>query len=131
MAQDAIAAQAEIARLRFQLARYRRAEYGQSSEKLAREVEQLELAIETLEADQAERGASENASEGLPGRDPCRRVCRVQRAIRWQPRRRGRLLGPRQAQVLRCACRQRVADRQGGARTYRQALRGREGDPGL
>src|SRR4051795_1035808 len=58
MAQDAIAAQAEIARLRFQLARYRRAEYGQSSEKLAREVEQLELAIETLEADQAERLAA-------------------------------------------------------------------------
>jgi hypothetical protein len=51
MAQDAITAQAEIARLRFQLARYRRAEFGQSSEKLAREADQLELAIETLEAD--------------------------------------------------------------------------------
>ena len=58
MAQDAIAAQAEIAKLRFQLARYRRAQYGQSSEKLAREAEQLELAIETLEADQAERLAA-------------------------------------------------------------------------
>ena len=67
MAQDAIAAQAEIARLRFQLARYRRAEYGQSSEKLAREVEQLELAIETLEADQAERLAA--ASPGRGGGD--------------------------------------------------------------
>jgi len=33
MAQDAIAAQAEIARLKFQLARYRRAEFGRSSEK--------------------------------------------------------------------------------------------------
>src|SRR5437763_1341306 len=54
MAQDAIAAQAEIAKLRFQLARYRRAEFGRSSEKLAHEVEQLELAIEALEADQAE-----------------------------------------------------------------------------
>jgi transposase len=39
MAKDAIAAQAEIAKLRFQLARYRRAEFGRSSEKLAREVE--------------------------------------------------------------------------------------------
>lgn len=58
MAQDAITAQAEIARLRFQLARYRRAEFGRSSEKLAREAEQLELAIETLEADQAERLAA-------------------------------------------------------------------------
>ena len=58
MAQDAVAAQAEIAKLRFQLARYRRAEFGRSSEKLARDAEQLELAIEALEADQAERLAS-------------------------------------------------------------------------
>src|SRR3954469_5017480 len=55
MAQDAMAAQAEIARLKFQLARYQRAEFGRSSEKLAREAEQLELAIESLEEDQAER----------------------------------------------------------------------------
>src|SRR5215469_12715137 len=55
MARDAVNAQAEIAKLRFQLARYRRAEFGQSSEKLEREADQLELAIETLEADQAER----------------------------------------------------------------------------
>ena len=58
MVQDALAAQAEIARLKFQLARYRRAEYGRSSEKLAREAEQLELAIESLEEDQAERLAT-------------------------------------------------------------------------
>jgi Transposase C of IS166 homeodomain len=51
MAQDALTAQAEIARLKFQLARYRRAEFGRSSEKLAREVEQLELALEALETD--------------------------------------------------------------------------------
>jgi hypothetical protein len=55
MAQDALSAQAEIARLKFQLARYRRAEFGRSSEKLAREAEQLELALEALETDQAER----------------------------------------------------------------------------
>lgn len=36
MAQDAANAQAEIAKLRFQLARYRRAEFGRSSEKLER-----------------------------------------------------------------------------------------------
>lgn len=58
MAQDAVAARAEIARLKFQLARYRRAEFGRSSEKLAHEVEQLELAVEALEADQAERLAA-------------------------------------------------------------------------
>jgi transposase len=55
MARDAVTAQTEIARLKFQLARYRRAEFGRSSEKLEREAEQLELAIETLESDQAER----------------------------------------------------------------------------
>ena len=55
MARDATTARAEIARLKFQLARYRRAEFGRSSEKLARETEQLELAIEALETDQAER----------------------------------------------------------------------------
>jgi transposase len=80
MAQDAIAAQAEIAKLRFQLARYRRAEFGRSSEKLAREAEQLELAIEALESDQAERVAAaspviaaviETAIEGQkPARHP-------------------------------------------------------------
>ena len=58
MAQDAVTAQAEIAKLRFRLARYRRAEFGRSSEKLTREADQLELAIETLEADQAERLAA-------------------------------------------------------------------------
>src|SRR5437764_5149166 len=55
MAQDGLTAQAEIARLKFQLACYRRAEFGRSSEKLARDTEQLELALETLETDQAER----------------------------------------------------------------------------
>ena len=58
MARDAVAARAEIAKLKFQLARYRRAEFGRSSEKLAREVEQLERAIESLETDQAERLAT-------------------------------------------------------------------------
>src|ERR1700724_3571124 len=58
MAQDAVAAEGLIAKLRFQLARYRRAEFGRSSEQLAREAGQLELAIETLEADQVERIAA-------------------------------------------------------------------------
>src|SRR5262249_12994696 len=44
--------------LKFQLARYRRAEFGRSSEKLGRESEQLELALEALETDQAERLAA-------------------------------------------------------------------------
>src|ERR1700745_1642917 len=55
MAQDALTAEAEIARLKFQLARYRRAEFGRASEKPGRETEQPELALEALETDQAER----------------------------------------------------------------------------
>src|SRR5438034_7320431 len=76
MAQDAIAAQAEIAKLRFQLARYRRAEFGRSSEKLACEAEQLELAIESLETDQAERlaTASPVIETAIEARKPARRL---------------------------------------------------------
>src|ERR1700755_257711 len=77
MAQDALTAQAEIAWLKFQLTVDRRAEFGRSSEKLAREVEQLELALEALETDQAERlaaaapAAIETAAEAQkPARRP-------------------------------------------------------------
>src|SRR5438067_2176825 len=75
MAQDAIAAQAEIAKLRFQLARYRRAEFGSSSEKLEREAEQLELTIEALETDQAERiaAASPLVAAAIDAQKPARR----------------------------------------------------------
>src|SRR5205085_820561 len=75
MAQDAIAAQAEIAKLRFQLARYRRAEFGSSSEKLEREAEQLELTIEALETDQAERiaAASPVVAAAIEAQKPARR----------------------------------------------------------
>jgi transposase len=58
MAQDAVAAEALIAKLKVQLARYRRTAFGRSSEKLAREAEQLELAIESLQTDRAERLAT-------------------------------------------------------------------------
>ena len=58
LSRDAVVAQAEIAKLKFQLARYRRAEFGRSSEKLARDIAQLELAIEAVETDQAERLAA-------------------------------------------------------------------------
>src|ERR1700746_824564 len=64
MAQDAVTAQAEIAKLKFQLARYRRAEFGRSSEKLAHDITQLELAIEAVETDQAARLAAKPAAGG-------------------------------------------------------------------
>lgn len=63
MVRDAVAARTEIEKLRFQLARFKRTQFGQSSEKVERTVEQLELAIETL----ARSTISENA---LGGRKP-------------------------------------------------------------
>jgi hypothetical protein len=88
MAQDALSTQAEIARLKFQLARYRRAEFGRSSEKLARDTEQLELALETLDTDPAERLAAASpavaaiveaeARRGAHCRDTCpERICGI------------------------------------------------------
>jgi transposase len=58
MARDAVSARTEIEKLRFQLARFKRAQFGQSSEKVERTVEQLELAIEALEEDDAQRIAA-------------------------------------------------------------------------
>src|SRR5829696_5008364 len=54
MAQDAVHARTLIEKLRFELARLKRAQFGTSSERLDGRIEQLELAIEALEADQAE-----------------------------------------------------------------------------
>jgi Transposase C of IS166 homeodomain len=133
MARDAVSARAEIARLKFQLARYRRAEFGRSSEKLARETEQLELAIEALETDQAERLASaapeaaaivESVAEAQkPARRPLpEHLPREEVMHRAGP-------ACRQAQVLRRPCRHRLADRQAGARPHRRALQDRQGSP--
>ena len=76
MARDATAAQAEIAKLKFQLARYRRAEFGRSSEELAHEVEQLGLAIEALAEDRGARTAAMAAVaaiEAAAAQKPARR----------------------------------------------------------
>lgn len=55
MARDAVSARAEIEKLRFQLARFKRSQFGRSSEKIERTIEQLELAIETLNEDHAQQ----------------------------------------------------------------------------
>ena len=57
MAQDALHARTLIEKLRFELARLKRQRFGASSEKLDGRVEQLELAIEAIETDTAERTA--------------------------------------------------------------------------
>src|SRR3954464_8491208 len=53
MAQDAVHARTVIEKLRFELARLKRAQFGTSSERLDGRIEQLELAIEALETDEA------------------------------------------------------------------------------
>lgn len=58
MARDAVQANTLIEKLRFELARLKRSQFGASSEKLGGRVEQLELAIEALEVDEAERLAA-------------------------------------------------------------------------
>jgi transposase len=55
MAREAVHASTLIEKLRGELARLKRARFGTSSEKLGPRLEQLELAIEALEVDEAER----------------------------------------------------------------------------
>ena len=68
-----------ITRLRLQLARLRRMQFGRSSERLAREADQLELALEDLETDAPatrEPGdplADEDAAKCPDRRKPARR----------------------------------------------------------
>src|SRR5919112_5436832 len=74
LAQDAVHANTLIEKLRFELARLKRAHFGASSEKLTDRVEQLELAIETLETDEAERLATTpSVTEAIAAAKPARR----------------------------------------------------------
>src|SRR6516225_11846408 len=52
----------EIEKLKFQLARLRRQKYGSSSERIEREIGQLELKLEELEAAKAEAEAKAGAA---------------------------------------------------------------------
>ena len=72
MAREAVHANTLIEKLRGELARLKRAQFGVSSEKLKARVEQLELAIEALEVDEAERLAADPvvASRARPARRP-------------------------------------------------------------
>jgi transposase len=52
----------EIEKLRFQIAKLRRMQFGRSSERITREIEQLELQLEELETGEAEDVARAEAS---------------------------------------------------------------------
>jgi len=56
----------EIEKLRFQIAKLRRMQFGRSSERINRQIEQLELRLEELEAGQAEDDARADTSEPAP-----------------------------------------------------------------
>ena len=64
-----------IEKLRMQLSILRRARFGRSSEKLDREIEQLELVLGDIEESEAERQARTEAADGeasstLPSKKP-------------------------------------------------------------
>ncbi|MCF8482935.1 MAG: IS66 family transposase [Rhodospirillum sp.] len=59
----------EVERLKIELARLKRMAFGRSSEKIARDIEQLELALEDLEAEAADAPAEEAAGASAPETD--------------------------------------------------------------
>ena len=78
------AARAQIEALTFNLAVLQRRQFGQSSEKLDAEIEQLELRLEDLEESQAEQVAKRTQQEprgndraNPPCAGRCRRICRA------------------------------------------------------
>lgn len=70
----------EIDKLEVQLARLRRMQFGQPSERLTREIEQLELRLEDLETVEAE---ATSASARSASRSACRcpTICRATRSF--------------------------------------------------
>jgi transposase len=70
----------EIEKLKFQIAKLRRMQFGRSSERLTRQIEQLELRLEELEAGEAEEISKAAAEDRPTPAAPARK--------RWSRRRR-------------------------------------------
>jgi transposase len=73
----------EIEHLKLLIAKLRRLQFGRSSEKLNRQIDQLELKLEELQTSQAEKDPVVVAKEAAPKRrrkyrhgDRCRNLCR-------------------------------------------------------
>ena len=60
----------EIEKLKLQIAKLRRMQFGRSSERITRQIEQLELRLEELETGEAEVAAKAEAEADPP--NPCR-----------------------------------------------------------
>lgn len=72
----------EIEKLKFEMARPRRVQFGRSSERITRRIEQFELRLEELEIGHAEevgRHRSQNAQS--PSASRCRTICRAQEVV--------------------------------------------------
>ena len=78
---EAQRARIEIDQLRLQLAKLRRLKFGRSSEKIAQQIEQLELLLEELETSEAQLPAAQLSMllEGIDWRRP-ERAWRPERA---------------------------------------------------
>ena len=78
----------QIEKLKFQLARLRRQRFGSSSERIDREIAQLELQLEELEATKAAAEAKAEAERALPPpHQPRRRqICLQASRHRQNPR---------------------------------------------
>ena len=77
-----VAQQAEIEHLKLIIAKLRRMQFGQSSEKIDEMVGQLELALEELETGKAERAGvtklpRQKKPPANPSANPCRIICPV------------------------------------------------------
>jgi transposase len=76
----------EVERLKIQLARLKRMAFGRSSEKIARDIEQLELALEDLEAEAADASPEEVvAKASVPETDGETTPAKAQRPRRVLP----------------------------------------------
>ena len=64
----------EIEKLKFQIAKLRRMQFGRSSERISRQIEQLELRLEELESGEAADAASTEATDPLPAPSPPERA---------------------------------------------------------
>jgi Transposase C of IS166 homeodomain len=77
----------EIEKLKFQIAKLRRMQFGRSSERISRQIEQLELRLEELETGAAADAAQAEAADPVapirervkPSASRCPIICRARR----------------------------------------------------
>src|SRR5476649_1281408 len=67
----------EIEHLKLQIAKLRRMQFGRKSEKLDHQIEQLELQLEDLQADEAEAAREMPAADQAPRKKSVRRPCPI------------------------------------------------------